>query len=172
MNIVLFGFMGTGKSAISKKLADVLHQDVCEMDELIEKQEQMPISTIFKEKGESHFRQLERDLVKKLSKEDDKIISTGGGVILNEKNIIDFKKNGILISLMASPEAIYQRVKDETHRPLLKTKDPLKTIQELLDYRNPFYEKAPYHIDTSNLSINEVVDKILKIIEDNKIKNS
>jgi len=96
-NIVLFGFMGTGKTAIARCLGDRLNCSVVEMDDLIEAREEMSISRIFTEKGERYFRQCERELVIELSREGGKIIATGGGVILNPENIEDFKKTGIVL---------------------------------------------------------------------------
>ena len=164
-NIVLFGFMGSGKSAVAKKLQDKLHYTLIEMDQLIEESEQTTINQIFKIKGEPYFRELEKKMVEKISKKNNSIISTGGGVVLDQENIKNLKKNGILISLLASPEIIFQRIKKETHRPLLKTENPLKTISDLLEYRKPFYKKADYLIDTSQLTVEEVVEKILKILK-------
>jgi shikimate kinase len=163
-NIVILGFMGTGKSSVAKIVAKKLNFQFIEMDNLIEEKEGITINKIFQDKGEEYFRTLERKLTQEISPKQDQVISTGGGIVLNEKNILDFRKNGILFSLLAKPEVILERVKKETHRPLLKTKDPLKTIKKMLNYRKPFYKKADYQIDTSDLTIKEVSEEIIKIV--------
>ncbi|MDI6786509.1 MAG: shikimate kinase [bacterium] len=171
-NIVLFGFMGTGKSSIGKILAERLDMSFLEMDEIIEKENKMTISDIFEKYGEAYFRELEKDLIERISKNNSCVISTGGGVVLNEENVELLQKNGILISLMAKEEVIYKRVKNETHRPLLKTKNGLQKIREILNHRRPFYEKAGFCIDTSNMSKNEVVEKIIEYAERQIYENS
>ena len=160
-NIVLFGFMGTGKTAIARCLGDRLNCSVVEMDDLIEAREEMSISRLFTEKGERYFRQCERELVKALSREGGKIIATGGGVILNPKNIEDFKKTGIVLCLTARPEVILSRVDKETHRPLLEVENRMEKIKELLATRRPYYDRIEEHIDTSDLSIDQVAEWIM-----------
>jgi shikimate kinase len=167
-NIVLFGFMGTGKTAIARCLGDRLNCSVVEMDDLIEAREEMSISRIFTEKGERYFRQCERELVKDLSRDGGKIIATGGGVILNPKNIEDFKKTGIVLCLTARPDVILSRVEKETHRPLLEGKNRLEKIKKLLSERGPLYDRIEARIDTSDLSIEEVVERIIDVYDRNK----
>ncbi len=164
-NIVLFGFMGTGKTAIAHCLGDRLNCPVVEMDDLIEVREEMSISRIFAEKGERYFRQCERELVMDLSREGGKIIATGGGVILNPENIEDFKKTGIIFCLTARPEVIMSRVEKETHRPLLEVANRLERIKELLAARRPFYDRIEHRIDTSDLTVEEVVEHIIDMTE-------
>jgi shikimate kinase len=169
-NIVLFGFMGTGKSAVAGLLGERLDCPVVEMDDLIEEREGMLISRIFKEKGEAYFRQRERELVKDLSREGGKIIATGGGVVLNPDNIRDFEKTGIVLCLTVRPEVILSRVKNETHRPLLEVENRLEKIKKLLAARRQFYDRIKDRIDTSDLSIEQVVDRIMFAY--NRIMNS
>lgn len=162
-NIVLLGFMGTGKTTVAKELSRRLKKEYVEIDDLIEKDQKDTIENIFKNKGETYFRQVEKNITKKISQKEDLVISTGGGVVLDEENIKNLKKNGILICLEANPKVILERVKKETQRPLLKVKNPKQRIKELLEKRRPFYQKADFYIDTSNLSIQEVADKIVEI---------
>ncbi|MFC2140218.1 shikimate kinase [Candidatus Auribacterota bacterium] len=164
-NVIMLGFMGTGKSTVSKVIAERLGFKFVEMDEMIEAREGMTINEIFKTKGEGYFRNLEQDLVLELSQKGKQVISTGGGVVLNEQNINNFKEQGVLISLTATAEVIYTRVKNETQRPLLKTENPLKTIHDMLEYRMPFYEKADHLLDTSGLTIDKVVEEVFKILK-------
>jgi len=168
-NIVLFGFMGTGKTAIARCLGDRLNCPVVEMDDLIEESRGVSISRIFAEKGERYFRRCERELVIALSREGGKIIATGGGVILNPENIEDFKKTGIVFCLTARPEVIMSRVENENHRPLLEVANRLEKIQELLVARRPYYDRIEEHIDTSDLSIDQVAEQIM--FSYNRIKN-
>lgn len=165
-NIVLTGFMGTGKNAIGKRLAQELSLKFIDTDDIIEKKEGITISEIFEKFGEKHFRKLEKKVVKKVAQGKDQVISTGGGVVLDQENISSLGKNGVIICLWASPEMIRKRTEKETHRPLLEGVNREKRIEELLDYRKPFYGKsADYIVDTSHLSVEEVVEKILKYLK-------
>ncbi|MDP8213729.1 MAG: shikimate kinase [Candidatus Euphemobacter frigidus] len=159
-NIVLFGFMGTGKSAIARLLGERLDRPVVEMDEVIEEQEGMTISRLFMEKGEAYFRNRERELVGELSQAGGKIIATGGGVILNPDNIRELKRNGVLICLTASPEVILKRVRDEVHRPLLEGGDRLEMIRKILEERRLLYDRIDHQIDTSDMTVEQVVEEI------------
>jgi shikimate kinase len=163
-NIILFGFMGTGKTSIAKVLADRLGMKFVEMDSVIEKNEGVKISEIFAKQGESYFRKLERDLVKELAGQNGLVVSTGGGVVLDYENVKDFESNGISVCLTAEPEEIFKRIKNEKHRPLLLVPDPLVKIKELLEFRKPYYEKIKLQIDTSGKSIETVVEEIEKVI--------
>lgn len=157
MNIVLLGFMGTGKTSVAKRLADELGMQFIEMDTVIEEMEGMSINEIFAKKGEPYFRKLESDVVKELGSKNGLVISAGGGVVLNPDNIKELEKGSILICLNATPQEIYKRVGNEIHRPLLNVEDPLKKIKELLDHRRPYYDKISIQIDTTGKSIEEVV---------------
>lgn len=164
-NIVLTGFMGVGKNVIGKKLAKELGLKFVNTDDIIEKEEGITITQIFKKFGEKHFRELEKEVVKKVAQRKDQVISTGGGVVLDRENISNLKKNGVIIYLWASPEVIRERMKKETHRPLLEGVNREKRIEELLDYRKPFYKKsADYIVDTSHLTVEKIVEKILKYL--------
>ncbi len=164
-NIVLTGFMGVGKNTNGKKLAKELGLKFVNTDDIIEKEEGITITQIFKKFGEKHFRELEKEVVKKVAQRKDQVISTGGGVVLDRENISNLKKNGVIIYLWASPEVIRERMKKETHRPLLEGVNREKRIEELLDYRKPFYKKsADYIVDTSHLTVEKIVEKILKYL--------
>ena len=158
--------MGTGKSSAGKIIAERLGRELIEMDAVIEERDGMPINEIFRKKGEPYFRLLERDLVKELASKSGLVVSTGGGVVLNKDNIEDFRKSGILFSLMADPAVIYERTKRQTHRPLLKTEDPMKKIVELLEFRRPFYERADHVINTDNKTVKEVAEEVLRIFNE------
>jgi len=163
MNIILIGFMGSGKTVVGHELAQKLGFEYLDTDELIEKQSSTSISQIFSEKGEEHFRELETQVLQDLKSKDKLVISTGGGMVLKPENVKILKGIGSLVLLWANPEKIYSRVKDEPHRPLLKVEDPKAKIEEILKFREPIYKKvADLVVDTSNLSVEQVVEEILK----------
>jgi shikimate kinase len=162
-NIILVGFMGTGKSVVGKFLAKKLNMDFVELDEIIEKREKMPIKDIFEKKGEPYFRLVEKEVVKEASLRENIVISAGGGAIINEENFKNLKSSGIIICLQARPETILKRTKDLRTRPLLNVPDPKKKIEELLSKRAPYYKKADHCIDTDNLTIEQTAEKIKAI---------
>ncbi len=164
-NIVLIGFMGSGKSAVAKKLAQKLKLKFVDLDKAIEEKEQKPITEIFSQKGEGHFRRIEKDMVKEVSAKDAQVIACGGGVALDPENIANLRQQGSLIYLKASPEAIFNRTKGKKHRPLLNVGQPEKKIEELLKFREAFYAQADYTVETSNLSVEEVANEIIKILK-------
>ncbi|MCF7869986.1 MAG: shikimate kinase [Candidatus Omnitrophica bacterium] len=164
-NIYLVGFMGTGKTAVGKVLADKLSKRFVEMDQLIEKRENKKIKDIFAENGQDYFRKLENQLLKKLSSQSDLVVSCGGGAVCNQDNLDILQNTGYVFSLSASPNSIFERVKESDHRPLLNGADPLGKIKELLEARKPFYKKAGTRIDTDNLCVLDVADYILNLLE-------
>jgi len=164
MNIVLTGFMGTGKSKTGIRLAKKLRMSYLDTDELIEKREKDSISAIFKKRGEEYFRRLETKVVKEVALLDNYVISAGGGVVLREENIRALKKNAFIICLFASPEVILKRTEGNENRPLLEVNNQKKRIEELLAIRKPYYEKADLKIDTSTLDSKKVVEEIVKFL--------
>ncbi len=165
MNIVLTGFMGTGKSKIGKRLAAELRMGYLDTDELIEKREKDSISAIFRKRGEEYFRCLETKVVEEVALLDNSVISTGGGVVLREENMRMLKKNALVVCLFASPEVILKRTKGDDNRPLLGVNNQKKRIEELLAMRRPYYDKADLKIDTSTLDSKKVVEEIAKFLE-------
>lgn len=158
--------MGTGKSTIAKLLAASTGHVLVEMDAEIEKREGMSISDIFAKKGEAYFRDREREVVQELSAGEGLVISTGGGVVLNSDNIKDFKSTGVVVGLNASPETIYERVKHEKHRPLLKTADPFGKIKELLEARARFYAKADATVETDGKTLEAIATEVEMIVRE------
>lgn len=167
-NIVLTGFMGAGKSVVGRKLAERLGLGVVDTDDVIEEESGMEISEIFSRFGEARFRELESEAVQKVASLENSVIVTGGGVVLKAENIDTLREKGVIVYLHAAPETVYNRVKNETHRPLLQVEDPLKKIKELLDFRAPFYANNDIEIDTSNLSVDEVVEEIIRKVGSGK----
>ena len=160
MNIILTGFMGTGKSAVGRRLARRLGMEYLDTDELIEEREGSKIYHIFEKKGEPYFRKVEAAMVREVSHLDNHVISTGGGVVLKDENIKALRRNGFIICLTANPEVILKRTERIQDRPLLNEPDPEKRIKELLRMRRAYYEKADFSIDTSKLPVEEIVRRI------------
>ena len=141
-NIFLIGFMGAGKSTIAKVLKEKLNVPLCEMDEMIAEQQKMAISDIFAQYGETHFRDLETQLVKDISEKDGVIVSCGGGAVLRQKNTQMMKESGRIVLLTATPETVYQRVKNSTDRPLLNGHMNVEYIASLMEKRRALYAGA------------------------------
>lgn len=162
-NIVLIGFMGSGKSTISKKLSERFGMEIVEMDQIIAEREQMSISEIFATKGEPYFRDLETNLLIELQAEKNVVISCGGGVPMRECNVIEMKKNGKVVLLTARPETILERVKDDHSRPLLENNKSVEYISELMEKRREKYEAASdIIVETDGKSADEICEEIAK----------
>lgn len=164
MNIILTGFMGSGKTVVGKSLAKKLGKKFVDLDKLIVKKEGRPINDIFKKNGEKYFRDIETLIAKEASLLQGVVVSTGGGIVLREENMDALKKNGKIVYLHVSPDVAYNRVKSDKNRPLLKVDDPLAKIKELLEKREKYYKRNDFEIDTSEMTIDEVVDRIIKIM--------
>jgi shikimate kinase len=160
-NIALVGFMGTGKSSVGHLVAEQLHFSFLDTDELIESRLGKSISTIFAEEGEPAFRKYERDLVLELASRTKTVISTGGGLGANAANIASLKEHSLVVCLWASPERIWDRVRNQTHRPLLRETDPLAKIRQLLAAREPFYKQADVLLNTEVRCLKEVAQQVL-----------
>lgn len=167
-NIVLIGFMGTGKTSTGKVLAQRLGKAFIDMDSRIEEEQGVSIPEIFETKGEPHFRQLEKDLVKKLSERANAVISTGGGTIKDPENVALLKKSGLIVCLTASPEVILERTERKGERPVLDGADKgdrLSAIEKLLAEREQFYKQADYFIDTGDMSPLQVAERIVHTLK-------
>ena len=164
-NIVLVGFMGAGKTSVSQRLAEILKRPRISTDEAIEQKEKRSIVEIFKNSGEEYFRRQEKEIVEEFAKKENLIIDCGGGVVLQQENVNLLKKSGILFYLSTNPEVIYQRTKDQLHRPLLNVPHSQIKIQELLNQRKPYYEQAHFTIDTSHQSVDQTAQKILVLLQ-------
>jgi len=167
-NIILTGFMGTGKTAVGRRLAMLLNMELIDVDTEIEKSQQMTINEIFRQFGEPRFREIETEMIQKLSERKDVIISTGGGAVLKQKNMDALRKQGIIICLMALPQTILKRTSHNSNRPLLKVEDPFEKIKELLNFRKPFYEKADILIDTEDKTPLQIAEEIIDKIKDSR----
>jgi shikimate kinase len=161
-NIVLIGFMGTGKSTVGIKLAQRLKRQFVDIDKEIENLNGMSVNDIFRRYGEIRFRSEEKLMAAKLSKRDNLVIATGGGLVLWPENIAALKENGILICLEADPEDIFGRVsRKKGTRPLLKKNYNVDDIRELLKAREEYYNCADFKVNTSGKDLDMVVNEIL-----------
>jgi shikimate dehydrogenase len=163
-NIVLEGFMGSGKSTVSELLSEELMLELIDTDEVIEDTEGRTINEIFETEGEASFREMETDLLEAIDSDHwrEFVISLGGGMPVKEENRELLRKIGKVVYLRAKPETIFERVKDDDKRPLLKTEDPLAKIEELLEKRAAFYEDvADMIIDTDGKSPLEITKEII-----------
>ncbi len=164
-SIALIGFMATSKTTIGKALAIYLGEEYkfIETDQLIIQETGKKIPSIFTEEGEEKFREYEIDVCKRVSKLNKVVISCGGGVVLNKKNVESLKKNCHIVLLRATWKEIYKRIikNGKTSRPVISIKDSKSEIKEILKFRKPYYkEAAEIIIDTSKKNIQNIVREI------------
>ena len=162
-NIVLIGFMGAGKTTVSDYLSTMFDMDIIEMDQEITDREEMSIPDIFATYGEEYFRDLETSLLVELQDRKNVIISCGGGTALRENNVAEMKKNGRVVLLTASPETIYERVKDSDDRPVLKGRKNVDGIAELMEQRREKYEaSADIVVQTDHKTVLQVCEELVQ----------
>ncbi|MBI2095474.1 MAG: shikimate kinase [Candidatus Omnitrophica bacterium] len=161
-NIVLIGFMGTGKTSVGKILASRLGRRVIDIDRFIETSEKKKIREIFEKEGEARFRVLEKEAVGVVARQTGVVITTGGGVVLDPENVRALRRNGVLVELTATPETVFRRVKDSARRPLLGGGDLMARIRELYEPRRALYGQSDYHFSTDGRSPSEAADEIFE----------
>lgn len=165
-NIVLAGFMGTGKSAVGRRLAERLERRFIDTDTVVEQEAGKSISRIFADHGEPGFRERERRAVRRIAQERTGVIAVGGGAFLDDENAAVMKASGLVVCLTARPDVILRRVGRDTNRPLLRGPYPLENIRRLLSERADAYTRADITIDTSDLTPDEVVETVLRALAD------
>lgn len=161
VNLALIGFMGTGKTSVGRLVAEHLHFDYLDTDELIQSRTGRTITEIFKTDGEPAFRALEKQVVGELAGNQRTVISTGGGLPTNPDNLAALKTHSLVVCLWASPEKIWDRVKNQSHRPLLHDPDPQKKIRDLLAAREGFYKQADVLLNTDLRNVREVAQQVV-----------
>lgn len=154
--------MGAGKSTIGRSLAKTLRYQFVDTDQLIEERTNRKIAEIFQTDGEAHFRALECALAKEIAKWQRTVIASGGGLPAHNRNIDLLKKSSFIVCLWASPETIYRRVKNQKHRPLLQTENPLETIRKLLRQRTPCYKQSDAIIHTDNRPLRLIASLVIQ----------
>lgn len=163
-NLILIGFMGSGKSTVGKILAEKLEMKFLDTDLEIEKEQGKSVQDIFSEKGEKYFRELEKEMSKKLSIENNTIISTGGGIILNKENIEYLKKDGVVFFLDVAKKTLYRRLVSSKGRPLLEGDELWNKINNVLGERIEKYRNsADFIIRVGNEVPYETMEDIKKI---------
>ncbi len=160
-NLALIGFMGTGKSCIGRLAAAHLHLTFLDTDHVIEARAGKSISDIFQQDGEPAFRDWEGRIVEELTRRDKTVIATGGGLPAGEGNLASLKTHALVVCLWASPETVWERVRNHSHRPLLKEADPLVKIRQLLATREPYYRQADVLVNTEQRSVREVAMQVI-----------
>ena len=157
--------MGAGKSTVGSVLSRKLKLGFIDLDNLIEKTQKLTIPEIFKLYGEEKFREMECDVICDIEEGKNLVISTGGGIVESKKNISKLREIGRIYYLKAPYDVLYERIKHDTKRPLLMTKDPKATLKEILDRRKMKYECADFKIDTVEKSAKAIADEIIGIYE-------
>jgi len=157
--------MGTGKSEVGRQLAARLNRRFIDTDELIEQEEGVSITRLFTERGEPYFRKREKQMIARACQENDVVIATGGGAIIDEENAARMKASGTVICLTATPDIVLRRVQRDETRPLLQGGELQEKLRTLLAARAEAYARADVTIDTSHRSVEEVVRAILGVLE-------
>lgn len=160
-NLVLLGFMGTGKSAVGRRVAALAQAPFLDMDAELERRAGKSIARIFAEDGEPAFRDLESRLAEEWGRKQGAVISCGGGVVLREANLRALEARGLLVCLTARPEVLLTRTARSRKRPLLAGEDPERKIRDLLAARAPLYARIPVQIDTSDRTPEELAAHLL-----------
>ncbi len=170
MNIVLIGYRGSGKSRVGQKLASRMKSKFVDTDDLIESKEGK-ISDIVKSRGWDYFRAIEKRMIEEISKEDNLVIALGGGAVLDADNVVNLERNGLIVWLKANPGVLRKRIGEDDRtsvsRPTLTGKGTMEELEEVMAYRNPFYERAgKIQLDTSSLDVEAVVEKIMTVLKE------
>jgi shikimate kinase len=160
-NLSLIGFMGVGKSSVGQIIAGQLRFDFVDTDAWIEEMAGKPISAIFEQNGEEAFRAYEASVIQELSGRSGLVIATGGGMAANPDHMNSLKGHSLVVWLCASAETLWERVRFQTHRPLLQTADPLGKIRALLGERMGVYRQADVLVNTESRSVKEVAQHVI-----------
>ena len=169
MNIVLIGYRCSGKTTVGKILAQDMKRDLMDTDRLIEEKTKLSIPLYVSQKGWKQFRELEREIIRELATQDNLVIGTGGGVVMDRENVKNLKRNGWVVWLKADSSVIRERMRREEQRgetrPSLSGADPLEEIDGILDERTKFYARAnDFEVETSRQSPVEVAHAIIKAL--------
>ncbi len=162
-NLYLVGFMGTGKSAVGRRVATKLGFCYIDVDSSIEEKEGLTITRIFDAKGEVAFRDMERTFIESGHPSESCVVSCGGGLVVPEGMPELLRSKGVLVCLWATPEAIFERTKGQSNRPLLNVPNPLQRIRELLAEREPRYLASGNLVSTTERTLDQVSDAVLRL---------
>ena len=167
-NIILVGFMGTGKSAIGKRLASLLHKKFYDADKEIERVTGMSLMNLYNKYGIVRFQSEEELMLRKLVKEKNAIIATGGSLVIDEERLELLMDSGVVICLTADPKVIMERVQRRNNRPLLRKDNMYQDILALIKEREDVHNKAHLVVDTSHKSFEEIIQAITTFL-DNRV---
>jgi shikimate kinase len=163
-NIALTGFMAVGKSVVGRNLARRLGRRFVDLDKLIEKNEGMKVKEIFRQKGESHFRQAEKEALVQVLLQSGQVIATGGGVVMDEENLRLLREKSFLVWLTAAPEVLRRRAGNGRQRPLLTGGGRSQRIRQLMTQRKKNYSQAHVSVDTTDLTVDQVAEQIVGLL--------
>ena len=161
-NVVLIGFMGTGKTVVARRLSKLLNKKFIDTDLEIERVTGMTANQIVKKYGSVRFHSEESLALKRILNSNNLIISTGYDIVQNKENLDLIKKNGKVVCLTATPEKVKERIEKRDHRPLMKSDKSLEKVKEMLNENEKYYSEAEVIVDTTNLSVDEVVNYIYR----------
>ncbi|MCD8323717.1 MAG: shikimate kinase [Clostridiales bacterium] len=169
-HIFLIGFMGVGKSTVSRKLRDRMKAQEIDMDAAIVREAGMPVSEIFERYGEAHFRDLETQMLQKIADGSPAVVSCGGGCVLRPENVAIMKESGTIVLLTADPATIYYRVRNSKARPILNGHMNVEYIAGLMEQRRPAYEGAcDIRVSTDGKRPDRIAGEILERINEDKL---
>jgi len=161
-NLALIGFMGTGKSTVGHGVAHLLGFDFVDTDHLVEARAGKTIPAIFAQDGETAFREIERQVVADLAQRERTVIATGGGLGANLDHLASLKRHALVVCLWTTADIIWERVRHQTHRPLLQVPDPQARIRDLLAQREPFYRQADVLVNTGLRQLRDVIQHVVR----------
>ena len=165
-NIVLIGFMGSGKSRVGKALADAMQMEYLDLDDRIEKIQGKKIARIFKDEGRGAFRRMEFEELRALEKTNHTVVATGGGIVVLRENHKPLRDLGPVIWLKARAETIMHRIGNTDKRPLFPKENPAESVRKMLETRDPLYRQvADGIIETDDLPIDVVVRRVIKFLD-------
>lgn len=164
-NLYLVGFMGTGKSAVGRRVAEKLGFHFIDVDQAIEEEEGLSVTQLFAQGGEEAFRELERNFIESGHPDSNCVVSCGGGLSVPDGMPELLKKKGVAVCLWATPEVIYERTKGNSTRPLLNVIDPLSSIRKLLEQREPRYRATGNFVSTMGRGLAAVTDAVLRVYQ-------
>jgi shikimate kinase len=162
VNIVLTGFMGTGKSTVGRRVAEILKIPFFDVDETIKRQTGRSIAELFQMKGEDAFRALESATIQELSVQKSAVIATGGGSLMNPQNRDFLQRNGVLVCLSARTGTLLERLKDDLTRPLLAGENMQQRIDRLMQERQAIYAMCPVQVATDDKTIAQVAEEVIQ----------
>ena len=163
LHAILIGLPGAGKSTVGRKVARIVEREFVDFDEEIARREQMSIPEIFRSRGEQHFRKLELELTRSIANREGMILAPGGGWICQPAATELLVGTGRTIYLRVTPEAVFQRSRRLSERPLLAGDDPLGKLKELYESRRGLYESADYVVDADSATKEELITEVARI---------